>query len=249
MARKYPIKDVKLLFGLAAGRCNNPGCRTECILDETELEQTKVLGKIAHVFAHGEKGPRANPDLSDAQKDSYDNWILLCPSCHDKVDLQPDSHSAELLFDWKEQHESWVKERLAEVIPEITFVEMEVITKALLAQGETSFDLQLTPPLEKMKKNNLTNQIQFQITMGLAKAGEVAQFINHVAVLDHTFPDQLKSGFVNEYNRLLEQGYKGDSLYEALLLFASQGVSDFKTIATGMAVLSYLFQKCDVFEA
>ena len=85
--RKYPQRDIKLLFALSAGRCAFPNCKIPCIAEGTELDDASVLGKIAHIVAHSDHGPRANPNLSMKERDCYDNWILLCPTHHDLIDI------------------------------------------------------------------------------------------------------------------------------------------------------------------
>src|SRR5947209_9094724 len=57
-ARRYPLPDVKMLFGRSAGRCGFPGCRHFCIQAATPVDRAAVVGKIAHVVAHSDGGPR-----------------------------------------------------------------------------------------------------------------------------------------------------------------------------------------------
>jgi len=83
----------------------------------------------------------------------------------------------------------------------------------------------------------------------LGKAREVGSFVKEVASLDLHFPERLKSRFVEEYRRLLNEGFQGDELFETLMVFSSRGSSDFKQQAAGLAVLCYLFEKCEVFES
>lgn len=78
---------------------------------------------------------------------------------------------------------------------------------------------------------------------------EVEEFVEHVAIRDSRFPERLKAGFVAEYSRLKEQGFEGDSLFEALREFAYGRTRNFQKQAAGLAVLVYLFEKCEVFES
>ena len=86
------------------------------------------------------------------------------------------------------------------------------------------------------------------ITLGLGKFKEVEAFVQHVASIDPTFPERLRDGFVVEYNRLSADGFQGDSLFEGLREFANGGSTEFRKQAAALAVLVYLFQKCEVFE-
>lgn len=59
MARQYSESDLKLLYGLAAARCNFPGCRIDLTIENKPGEK-KQIGKIAHIVAYSQKGPRAD---------------------------------------------------------------------------------------------------------------------------------------------------------------------------------------------
>jgi hypothetical protein len=99
VARKYPQSDVKILYGLAAGRCAFPDCRIELVFQATSVEERVQIGHIAHI--HGRKddpqSQRYDPLYPEEKLDTYDNWILLCPTCHAKVDPknQESKYSAE----------------------------------------------------------------------------------------------------------------------------------------------------------
>lgn len=112
MTRRYPLGDVKILWGLAAGRCSFPGCREICIAPPSAADAVAVIGDIAHIAAHSSKGPRPDPSFPADAIDTYANWILLCPKHHRLVDAQPNTHDSTTLLRWKAEHESWVAERL-----------------------------------------------------------------------------------------------------------------------------------------
>ena len=60
IARSYRDKDLKLLWGLAAARCSFPECHVPCVAEDTGKDPTVVLGKIAHIVAHSDDGPRGD---------------------------------------------------------------------------------------------------------------------------------------------------------------------------------------------
>ena len=142
-----------------------------------------------------------------------------------------------------------MREAVAREMPGVGFAELEVVANAMLAApSEPSITFSITNPSQKMSRNGLTSSISILITMGLSKAREVGQFVESMALLDPHFPERLKAGFVGEYVRLRGNGLEGDALFESLFQFSSQGSSDMKKRATGLAVLTYLFEKCEVFE-
>jgi len=249
--RKYPTKDVKLLFGWAAGECAFPGCLISCLREPTDTDGPAVIGEIAHIVAHGDNGPRSDPTLPMDKRDCYENWILLCPTHHAMVDVQPNSYTITDLGNWKSDLQRRVQERRAREMPTITFVELEAVTNAIAGgpAREPTSNFKVTDPAEKMKKNGLSDAVHFSLTLGLGKANEVASFVEHVAMRDSKFPERLAVGFVTEYQRLKNEGFAGDSLFESLVQFSSVGNQDFKRTAAGVAVLAYLFEKCEVFDS
>lgn len=246
--RAIPPKDLKLLWGLAAARCAYPGCRCECVVEATASDRAATIGKIAHVVAHADDGPRADPSVPRSERDRYENWILLCANHHDEVDGQPNAFTVETLQRWKSEHERWVRTMLTQAVPEVTSAELEVVCSALLGQPMASaIDFSVTAPARKMAKNNLTNRVTHLIRIGMVASVEVSTFLEAMSDLDLGFAERLKAGFVELYRKLQQEGYEGDSLFEAM----SERVSDsrdFKKKAAAIAVLTYMFEACEIFE-
>lgn len=249
MGRSYSDKALKILWGLAAGRCAFPDCRQLCVAEPTDYDPAATIGIVAHIEGFSDSGPRANLNLTVKQRNRYENLILLCGTHHDLVDVQENTYKIVDLRTWKIEHETWVRSRLAVEMPEVTFAELEVVTQGILnSHSAPSDDFIVIDPREKMKQNGLTEKIEFLLTMGVGKAGEVEHFVSHVSVLDSKFPERLKTGFVHQYRQLRDEGFYGDSLFEGLREFACTTQEDFKRQAAGLAILAYLFQTCEVFE-
>lgn len=247
--RKYPLPDVKMLYGLAAARCAFPNCRHEVVLDFDPADGRKQIGKIAHIIGHSDDGPRGDRNYPREKLDTYENWLLLCPTCHDTVDALESKYTIESLRKLKADHERWVRERLSVAISDVGFAELDIATKAVMrASVAQPGDYKLTPLKEKIKKNGLTEASDSLITLGLSQIDEVSDFVEQMAQLDSDFPGRLKDGFVSEYDRLQGTGMAGDALFEQLREFASNRSQDFRRQAAGLAVLTYLFERCDVFE-
>ncbi len=239
-----------MLWGLAENRCSFPDCRTPCVIPATDADRPTVIGKIAHIVAHSDEGPRSEPGMPPEDRDRYENWILLCPTHHDLVDGQPSTYSAENLRCWKSDHERWVQERRRAELVSVSFAELEIVTRGIVnTPAPPATDFRITDPRKKMSRNRLTDRVHFELSLALSKAKEVGAFVEQMAVLDPEFPERLKAGFVAEYDRLRTEGIDGDALFEALRDFSSSGFQEFKYRAAGVAVLSYLFEKCEVFES
>ncbi len=247
--RKYPPADVKILWGLAAARCSFPQCRVLCIAEETTNDSAKTFGRIAHIYAHSNLGPRANNQMSNKERDCYNNWILLCANHHDLVDRQEKSYSASQLIQWKDEHEKWVNNHLIEKVASVSFIELEIVTKAIIASPTPgNIDFNVTPIHKKILKNNLSLKITNRINMGLLKVKEVENFLSDISRRIPDFSDKVIQGFIEVYNKKLKENLSEDALFEELHSFAAGGSQDFDKLSAGLAVLVYLFEKCEVFE-
>jgi hypothetical protein len=114
MSRSYTDRTLKLLWGRAAGRCSIAECRVELIVDATEYDSIAIIGEIAHGAASSDAGPRPSPEMSNKQRNDYDNLILLCQNCHARFDKQRNTYSEVRWKEIKASHEAWVRASLPE---------------------------------------------------------------------------------------------------------------------------------------
>lgn len=105
-------KDLKFLWGRAAGRCSI--CRIELSQEKQFATEIFPIGEHAHIVAEQEKSPRGESILSQEERDSYHNLILLCPTCHTLIDKNEEDFPPERLYIMKSEHELWVQKSLAE---------------------------------------------------------------------------------------------------------------------------------------
>lgn len=247
MARRdYSDRTLKLLFGRAPC-CAFPGCWKP--LADVAGDENVTVAQVAHIEGLEPLSARYNPAMTNAERNDYPNLLLLCPTHHMAyVDAAPKTYTVDDLRGWKRQSEQWLRDRLREAMPQVTFAELDVVMKAVAgSQGAATSDLRLVPPAEKMKKNGLTEASN--LSMGLAKAPEVRRLLQGHAALDPHFPERLREGFVAEYRRLHDAGERGDDLFLGLRAFAVGGWrASFPMQDAALAVLSYLFEACEVFE-
>ena len=114
IARNYSDRTLKLLWGRAAGHCAMAECRVELFAEATDYDPIVVIGEMGHVAAASDDGPRARAELSAAERNKYENLILLCQNCHEKLDGQPGFYTDERLRHIKQAHEAWVRASLPE---------------------------------------------------------------------------------------------------------------------------------------
>lgn len=250
-ARNYSKTTLKVLFGMSGNQCAHPDCHEPIIGSATEYSDAKVIGQIAHIYAHSDTGPRSKPGLTSAERDAPSNLILLCPTHHVKVDTQYETYPATLLIGWKERHETKFSGKLTRAITDVGFAELEIAAKALLAVGApaTASSLKQIPPKDKIAKNGLGPSIEFLLTMGAAKSEECEEVIRKAAQLDPGFPDRLRNGFIQRYEQLKNDGYTGDEIFLQLNDWAGAGEKlESARGAAGLCMLTHLFIICDLFE-
>ena len=93
--RTYTTKTIKQLYGASGGRCSR--CKCNLIYPKTENDNSIQIGKIAHIVAFNNNGPRGDSNFPHEMKNEYDNLILLCSNCHDLIDKQLNKYSIESL--------------------------------------------------------------------------------------------------------------------------------------------------------
>lgn len=248
MSGKIPLKDQKILCTESHNRCALPDCRQILVLQESGQDPKSLIADMAHIKGEKPAAPRYDQNMTDKERNSHQNLIFVCKNCHKKIDDQPATFTVEKLHQIKAEHIEWCNKQTEIEVINVTFSELEVVTKFLLSDQLVWDDsLTVIPPKEKIKKNALSASTEQMITMGMTQVRQVGHFIDNCP--DMEFGERLKRGFVAEYEHLKnEEGLTGDDLFNGLLEFASGKSNDFKQKAAGLAVLVYLFEKCEVFE-
>jgi len=101
--KAIPVATRLRLFAAASGHCQKPDCLDT--LFPVEMGGDKHIAEMAHVIPHGDTGPRHEErPAGDFDTDSFDNLILLCPTCHTKIDKNPEAYPRHILIAWKQQH-------------------------------------------------------------------------------------------------------------------------------------------------
>ena len=138
-------KDIKILWGRSGNRC--AVCKLELTPDGTR----ETLGEMAHIVARSSDGPRGNEPTALADRDVYDNLILLCPTHHTEIDKDIGTWSVARLRTTKSDHERWVSGQLgADKIRVATFDNTEFLARRQTAwvessRGQVALVVALTP--------------------------------------------------------------------------------------------------------
>ncbi len=112
-----PVRDQKMLWGAAAGRCSFPKCAKRLIADPSRVEPEVLLGEMAHIVAKSTLGPRGEFTISDEERNRYRNLILLCEEHHKIVDAQRATYPREILLRFKVEHERRCQEPFGSIEP------------------------------------------------------------------------------------------------------------------------------------
>ena len=237
-------KNERLLHTKSGNRCAI--CKITFV--EPTNPNSACVGENAHIY--GEKPGTAR---YDATKDatfvnSEKNLIFLCCNCHKKIDTDVDSYPVEFLFEKKNEHEQWVVEMLKQKSVSYSFVELEVLAKYLMSSATPMKNKQSYSLLkidEKIKKNSL-QRVQMYITMGLSSNSTIDDYLNKNP--DPLFATQLTNIMAQKYHELKMNGLDNEEIFNDLWDFASGMQSDFSYKAAGLGILTYFFEKCEVFE-
>lgn len=111
-----PVKDQKILWARAAGRCSMPDCRMELTLEKLEKGQL-TFGEMCHIVGEKEKAARGKSAMPFEERNGYHNLILLCANHHTHIDGDENKFPIEILHKIKSDHEQWVNESLALIEP------------------------------------------------------------------------------------------------------------------------------------
>jgi len=93
---------VKRLFALSGNRCAFPGC-PHLLYD---FDSAQGIGEICHIKGNKPKSARHDPLQSDADRQAFENLVLMCPTHHTIIDSNPATYTAEELTKLKLLHET-----------------------------------------------------------------------------------------------------------------------------------------------
>jgi HNH endonuclease len=84
-----PAREQRILLQRSGNRCAFPHCRRVLTAEDSPPDRAVILGEIAHIVAESPDGPRGDLPLSPAERNKYENLILLCNVHHQQIDDQP----------------------------------------------------------------------------------------------------------------------------------------------------------------
>jgi 5-methylcytosine-specific restriction endonuclease McrA len=109
-ARKRPNERTTIeLWVKSGGRCQYVSCNKPLWKDSLTIRKMNK-GYISHIVAASDGGPRGEKGESEKLELEFNNLMLLCDECHNRIDkAQVDEHPKEMLIEMKQNHEERIE--------------------------------------------------------------------------------------------------------------------------------------------
>jgi hypothetical protein len=263
MEKRYPGDFIRVRpWGKVGDRKNDGYLKSKRILFQVyapnEMEATKAIAKIQEDF----------DGALPYWKKYFDIWVFVHNS---REGLGPDVTKKMLDIDADNaqiQVTHWGYEELRQEVFGLSEEDLASLLgpaparQIMLQLGYDSLQIVLStiarkPPLpeqdirpvppDKLSANALSPYAETLLSVGMTRADLVGKFFDDWH--DPTFGNEVAEAFSQEYKRLRDQNLPPDRIFQRLWIFAGgepKGTPDHETAV--MAVLAYLFEKCDIFE-
>jgi len=251
---KVPPRVEKNLALRSGNACAYPSCGKELTLDPAHPDDdSKVIGKAAHIAAASPGGPRYDPTMTDQQRSSIDNLLFLCGDHHDAVDSQLSHHTTEFLQDAKRTHEALVRRSVRTSLGHIGYPELEAVCTSLANVASSAEPVEVPLSVdEKIDLNHLGYDSRASISDGMALVGTVGEFIDGMRNIDSSLGERLSARFKAAYFDAIAEGMDPDAVFDQLVGTAMEHSGATVTAdqqAAALAVVVYLFERCEVFKS
>ena len=104
--QKLPATTKRILDIRSLNQCAFPDCANTIVEPGVGDSDPVIIGDICHIHAVNPGGARWKEGITNEELNSLENLILLCSRHHRVVDGQPEYYTAELLREWKREHEA-----------------------------------------------------------------------------------------------------------------------------------------------
>ena len=112
MSADFVAATVQTVAKRAANICSNPDCGALTSGPAADETRAVNVGEAAHIYGARLKAARYNGAMADGERSAITNAIWLCRNCHKLIDADAMRFPAELLFEWRREHERVVTESL-----------------------------------------------------------------------------------------------------------------------------------------
>jgi hypothetical protein len=109
---RFSKQVIEIIAKRAANICSNPDCGAITTGPAEEVDRSVVIGEAAHIYGARPGSARYDDAMTDEERGNITNAVWLCRNCHKIIDADSNKFPAELIFEWRRQHEDEISKRL-----------------------------------------------------------------------------------------------------------------------------------------
>jgi DNA-binding PadR family transcriptional regulator len=200
----YTDQTLKKLFALSGNVCAFPGCTAPIV--DTDMDV--VVGDICHIKGKSENGPRYDPTQSEAERNGYDNLLVMCVPHNRIVDGKKTRHlyPVEVLQEYKRDHEAQYQRSVIDNAALDAFVDAFMVAGSVITthnqsggQNANTINNIYASPSTSATHVTSSNSKKYPDNPNLRQALIRLQVLN-----DHLPTEDLSQTYINDYHALLD---------------------------------------------
>lgn len=207
-------------------------------------EENGFVGEFAHIEDLQKATKRYNPDKSIDELNDESNIIILCPTCHTKIDKYSEDYPTEKLQQIKREYENNIKIAIEYANPDL-YSKFSKICKDLSEKCNNAGIIERYNSIkveEKISKNSLS-EIKDQIDMYMRYIPIFKDFLETLSQSERT---ELRHNIMSLYK--LEQCKDDCNVQKFTNLIRRVVGNDFSNVFPAGIIICNYFEECDVFE-
>lgn len=130
-------------------------------------------------------------------------------------------------------------------ITSLTHEPIKTLLRAMSRRESKKIDI-APVAIDKLEFNKLSDDVEVLLTAGRRKEKLVDDLLQHWP--DPEYGEELAESFRNKYQSLALEITNPDEIFSELRLFSGGENDDIAAQVSSLAVLSYFFERCDIFE-
>ncbi len=210
------------------------------------FENNGFIGEFAHIIDLKKATSRYEKNKKIEELNNIENIMVLCPTCHTKIDKESNEYTTLYLKEIKQQYEDNIKMSREYSNPKYLEVFNDIYTTLkdkykLISNRKTLSPITIA---EKINKNDL-NEISEIITEGLSME---SCFVDYLDTLSSAERTELRKIIIEIYLEEVkkENSSSTDKFHNMVKSIIGTNMGNYLYAIT---ILSYYFEECDVFEA
>lgn len=209
------------------------------------FEDDEFIGEFAHINDLQKATTRYDENLDIEYKNSKENLLVLCPSCHTKIDKQSQNYSTCDLYKIKNEYELNVK--IARDYSNPSYMEIfkkifKELSKKNLSKGNKE-NLNNIKIEKKISENDL--QEVKQLIEDATK--KILNFKDFLGTLSHVEQTELRQSMISIYLNEVDKDIPNIEKFDNILrniVGTNMRYADY-----ALVIFSYYFEECDVFKS